>query len=163
MTTNKLLKQLQTLTGEDTLPTALLLISIIDKRHKNLKFDEAKQELWKGDRQEVLNLVYKIFDSVQVREKLSRRGGGVEISLSSFGFGGHKMLAYQNYLGGDMLGSIQSSDTVRHVGDTQSEVMYSSKVWELDLIAEALQRYFSHLMGNDESYEVTQTMPSAAY
>jgi len=83
MTTNKLLRQLQTLTGEDTLPTALSLINIIDERHKNLKFDESKQELWKGDKQEVLDLVYKIFDSVQVRKKLSRRGGGVEISLSS--------------------------------------------------------------------------------
>lgn len=44
------------------------------------------------------------------RLKTSRRGGGIEISLDALGakYEGHKMSAYQNYLGGGMLGSIQN-------------------------------------------------------
>ncbi|MCP3699494.1 MAG: hypothetical protein GY920_13220, partial [Aliivibrio sp.] len=41
-----------------------------------------------------------------LRESISPRGGGVEISLDNFGYPGEKMTAYQNYLGGGMLGSI---------------------------------------------------------
>ena len=33
-----------------------------------------------------------------IREKLSSRGGGIEITLDNFGYEGEKMTAYQNYL-----------------------------------------------------------------
>ena len=44
-----------------------------------------------------------------IREKLSSRGGGIEIDLTPFGFDGERMTAYQNYLGGGMLGSINNA------------------------------------------------------
>ena len=48
-----------------------------------------------------------------IRQKITTRGGGVEIDLTPLGFDGHRMSAYQNYLGGGMLGSIQVNDTIR--------------------------------------------------
>jgi len=46
------------------------------------------------------------FKKITTREKLSSRGGGVEIDLTSLGFKNHKMSAYQNYLGGEKLYNI---------------------------------------------------------
>jgi|TARA_B100001939_G_scaffold293173_1_gene265655 hypothetical protein len=48
-----------------------------------------------------------------LREQYTTRGGGVEISLDSYGYAGEKMTAYQNYLGGGMLGSVQNDCTIR--------------------------------------------------
>lgn len=49
-----------------------------------------------------------------IREKISNRGGGVEVDLGfvSEDFEGEKMSAYQNYLGGGMLGSIANDSTI---------------------------------------------------
>ena len=48
-----------------------------------------------------------------IRLDASRRGGGIEIDATDFlGYGGRyelRMTAYQNYLGGGMLGSVQGS------------------------------------------------------
>ena len=54
-----------------------------------------------------------ILSEVVLRQQLSSRGGGVEIDLTRFGFKGQKMSAYQNYLGGGMLGKICANDTIR--------------------------------------------------
>jgi len=53
------------------------------------------------------------FEEITLRMDVSRRGGGgIEIDFSSLGYPGEKMTAYQNYLGGGMLGSIGSSNTI---------------------------------------------------
>ena len=100
-----------------------------------------------------------------LREQVSSRGGGVEISLDSFGFKGEKMSAYQNYLGGGMLGAIKTNDTIRR----QSMFCELHTAEKLDVIAEALARYY-HSMTNhsdDEwesaTFEQNQRRPASAY
>ncbi len=46
------------------------------------------------------------------REEYSHRGGGCELDLTAFGYEDEFLSAYQNYLGGGMLGSIGNSCTV---------------------------------------------------
>lgn len=46
------------------------------------------------------------------REDFSCRGGGVELDLTAFGYEDEFLSAYQNYLGGGMLGSVGNSCTV---------------------------------------------------
>ena len=52
------------------------------------------------------------FEEITLRQEVSHRGGGIEISLASFGYAGMKMTAYQNYLGGGMLGRIMTDCTI---------------------------------------------------
>jgi hypothetical protein len=47
-----------------------------------------------------------------LRQETSSRGGGVEVDLTPLGYKGHKMTAYQNYLGGGLLSSIGNSCTI---------------------------------------------------
>jgi hypothetical protein len=58
-----------------------------------------------------MSSVDKIANAV-VRQEVSPRGGGVEIRLDDWGYPHHKMTAYQNYLGGGMLGKVCSDCTV---------------------------------------------------
>lgn len=94
-----------------------------------------------------------------IKERVSSRGGGVEIDLSRKGFKGQKMSAYQNYLGGGMLGSIQNDCTVRDWKDNAKLVR----------IADELSRYFHDLTNHDEdewesaTYEENQNRPASAY
>jgi len=93
-----------------------------------------------------------------LRQQVSTRGGGVEIDLTPFGYENEKMTAYQNYLGGGMLGSINNDCTIRD--------------WfgypELTKIAEKLSMYF-HKLTNPEceyegmSFEDRQGLPLNAY
>ena len=46
------------------------------------------------------------------REDFSARGGGVELDLTAFGYEDEYLSAYQNYLGGGMLGGICNDCTV---------------------------------------------------
>jgi hypothetical protein len=46
------------------------------------------------------------------REDFSSRGGGVELDLTAFGYEDEYLSAYQNYLGGGMLGGVGNSCTV---------------------------------------------------
>ena len=107
------------------------------------------------------------FKKITLREKLSSRGGGIEIDLTTLGFKGHKMSAYQNYLGGGMLGSIATNNTVRHANNTRAELMYSDakSVEKLDKIADKLARHFHELTNHSESttFEENQKRPSSAY
>lgn len=48
-----------------------------------------------------------------LREQYTERGGGIEIALDDYGYIGEKMSAYQNYLGGGMLGSVQNDCTIK--------------------------------------------------
>jgi len=99
------------------------------------------------------------FKEVTLREKISSRGGGIEIDLSTLGFKGAKMTAYQNYLGGGMLGRVVNDCTI---SDWES----NSK---LEKIAEQLRKYFFTLTNPEEgswehvSFEQNQNMSVSAY
>jgi len=98
------------------------------------------------------------FEKVTLRKEISSRGGGIEISLDTLGFKGVKMTAYQNYLGGGMLGKVANSCTIR---DWETEP-------KLVEIAEQLRKYFFNLTNPDGtwesvSYEQNQSMSVSAY
>jgi hypothetical protein len=104
------------------------------------------------------------FKKSVLREEIRSRGGGVEIDLSSFGFEGEKMAAYQNHLGGGMMGKVCCNDTIR------SHSFYvTSKDLEdkLDKISEALKKFYIELynekFGVDASVEDFENMPVSAY
>jgi hypothetical protein len=104
------------------------------------------------------------FSEVILRQEISSRGGGIEIDLTSFGFEGQKMSAYQNYLGGGMLGRVCVNDTIR-----ANKVLITEKQKiKLDKIGEELKQYFFGLTNPDsefekQSYEQNQKMPISAY
>lgn len=87
------------------------------------------------------------FEERTLRLEISYRGGGIEIDLTKFGFSGERMTAYQNYLGGGMLGRIGNDCTIRN--------------WEsndkLNHIAEELRKYFHSLTNPDEDSWEHQT------
>ena len=107
-----------------------------------------------------------ILSEVTLRKSLSSRGGGVEIDLTRFGFKGQKMSAYQNYLGGGMLGKICANDTIRSQSNYELTDKQETK---LDKIAERLKTYFHELTNPEEdecesqSYDENQKLPSSAY
>jgi len=102
------------------------------------------------------------FEDITLRCEYSRRGGGIEIDLTSLGWDGVKMTAYQNYLGGGMLGSINNDCTISDWEDVD----------ELCEIAEELRKYF-HLLTNEDvddydewasdDYDGIQSRASSAY
>lgn len=100
------------------------------------------------------------FERVTIRSRISSRGGGIEISVSQLGYQtrGVKMTAYQNYLGGGMLGRVQSDCNLK---DWQSKS-------ELVALSEQLKMYFHRLTNPDtewesSTYEQNQTRPASAY
>ncbi len=97
-----------------------------------------------------------------LRQEVSTRGGGVEIDLTRFGFKGQKMSAYQNYLGGGMLGSIAANDTIRAFDRPCTE----KQAEKLDKIALRLKKYFFELMNGDfdkKAFEANQNRAVSAY
>ena len=93
-----------------------------------------------------------------IREAISSRGGGVEIDLTRKGFKGQKMTAYQNYLGGGMLGAIGNDCTKR---DRES-------VPKLVKIAKELREYMHNVTNPDNELEMfglndVQKRPLSAY
>lgn len=109
------------------------------------------------------NLREKIEGAV-IRQELSHRGGGIEIDLGVFtdSWNGEKMSAYQNYLGGGMLGAIQNDCTIDN--------------WELNQIVgltllevgEELKKYMHDLTNpvnewETSSYEANQQRSVSAY
>ena len=87
------------------------------------------------------------------REQLSVCGGGVELDLTAFGYEDEYLSAYQNYLGGGMLGGVANSCTVED--------------WEYDdklvRLAEKLTDYYENRMREleyiDEYNEMTIGRP----
>jgi len=77
------------------------------------------------------------------REEYSHRGGGVELDLTPYGYEGHYMSAYQNYLGGGMLGAVDNSSTITNW----------MNVDELCQIAVALKQYYLEHSYHDEYNE----------
>jgi len=107
-------------------------------------------------RKEIANID---FESLTLRQQISSRGGGVEINLEPLGYPGEKMTAYQNYLGGGMLGAVVSDCTIPK----------DKRDAKLQQIAEQLKQYFHALTNPEEgewehtSYTQNQNLPSSAY
>ena len=105
---------------------------------------------------------YNIEDNI-IRIDASRRGGGIEIDVSELFGEGCKMSAYQNYLGGGLLGAIQSDINFMPSEEQKENVLK---------LSEELKRYF-HDITNEEaseydewngmSYEKNQSMPTSGY
>ncbi len=105
------------------------------------------------------------FSEVTLRLRTSDRGGGIEIDLTRFGFKDEKMTAYQNYLGGGILGRVVSDDTIRAFNKPITEKQND----KLNRIAERLRRYFHDLTNHaddeweNETYEQNQKKSASAY
>lgn len=105
------------------------------------------------------------FSEVTLRLEVSYRGGGIEIDLSRFGFKGERMSAYQNYLGGGMLGRICVNDTITAF-DKPCTQKQADKLYR---IGERLKMYFHELSNHEDdewesqTYEQNQNMPISGY
>lgn len=100
----------------------------------------------------------KDIEEITLRKEVSHRGGGIEIDLCSLGYSGHKMTAYQNYLGGGMLGSISNDCTVSNW----------MNVDDLCKIASELAQHFHSLTNPEGEFEEAtfkelQKRPLSAY
>jgi hypothetical protein len=91
------------------------------------------------------------FEKITIRKEISSRGGGIEIDLTSLGFEGEKMTAYQNYLGGGMLGKVSSQNTIQHL--KKVSFLEESEASKLNEIAEELKKYFHSLSNPDSEWE----------
>lgn len=111
------------------------------------------------------------FEDNTIRLDASRRGGGIEIDATEFlGYGGRyelRMTAYQNYLGGGLLGSVQGSIEGR-LRDYPERIQKKALA-----LNEALKHYF-YCITNEQaadwdewaataSFEEQQTRPASAY
>lgn len=105
------------------------------------------------------------FEAITLRKQVSSRGGGIEISLDTLGFKGEKMSAYQNYLGGGMLGRVCANNTI----EAYNKPLTEKQKIKLDAIAEDLKKYYHSLTNPEEgewesvSYEKNQKMSVSAY
>ena len=116
------------------------------------------------------NLREKIENAV-IRQGLSSRGGGIEIDLTIWGYVDEKMTAYQNYLGGGMLGAICNDCTIDNWenGITEKDDSKHENRNELLTIAEELKRYMHELTNHSDdewetsSYEDNQKGSVSAY
>lgn len=99
-----------------------------------------------------------------IRCEASFRGGGIEIGLDDLlGTEGHKMSAYQNYLGGGILGRICNSYNF------EVEKLSKARQAKIDKVTDALNKYYHGLTNHEgdeweeETYEHNQTKPVSAY
>jgi hypothetical protein len=105
------------------------------------------------------------FEKYTLRAEYGSRGGGIEIDLTPFGIDGEKMTAYQNYLGGGMLGRIDSSNTI----NAKHKFVELSLQQQIDAIALELKKYFHSLTNHsddeweDATFEENQKRMSSAY
>jgi hypothetical protein len=98
------------------------------------------------------------FEKITLREQISHRGGGIEISLNTLGYPDVRMTAYQNYLGGGLLGRVGNDCSI---SDWRSDK-------KLVKIATELSKYFHSLTNPDtewesQSFEQNQKMPYSGY
>jgi len=112
----------------------------------------------------------KYIEENTIRCETSSRGGGIEIDLSDLlnggvtdKYDGYKMTAYQNYLGGGMLGR------VCHDWNFTPEELPRTKFDKVMQISRELKEYFHDLTVHDgewefETFEHNQlTKPVSAY
>ena len=94
----------------------------------------------------------KIAENI-TREDFSYRGGGVELGLTAFGYEDEFLSAYQNYLGGGMLGSIGNSCTVEDWRMDEKLIRLAEK------LSECYQERMEELKYIDEYNEMTIGRP----
>lgn len=94
------------------------------------------------------------------REEITHRGGGVEISLDAFGIEGGLMSAYQNYLGGSMLGSIQGNMNGPYTHDDVQELQEELKKYFFKASGGEYEDYEG---GDTVTFEDRQSRPGSAY
>ena len=80
------------------------------------------------------------FEEIVIRKEITTRGGGIEIDLTTLGHEGERMSAYQNYLGGGMLGKVCSNDTIR----ANQFFVEENLCRELDEIAKKNKKYYKY-------------------
>ena len=102
-------------------------------------------------------MIEKIKNSI-IRSKITQRGGGIEIKLDNFGYIGEKMTAYQNYLGGGILGKVCNDCTIKNWTN-------DGKLCE---IAEELKKILFYETNPDDAwgrqtYEQNQKYSESAY
>ena len=87
------------------------------------------------------------------REEYGNRGGGCELDLTAFGYEDEFLSAYQNYLGGGLLGGVGNSCTVEDWRKDDKLVKLASK----------LSEYFQKRMYEneciDEHNDITEGRP----
>lgn len=103
-------------------------------------------------------------EQATIRKEITPRGGGIEIDLTPFGIPGEKMAAYQNYLGGGLLGKVCSNDTIR----CSTPFVELELAQKLDQISEALKEFYFNLTNpggewEKQDYITNQKMPESAY
>ena len=87
----------------------------------------------------------KDVNKITLRLEVSFRGGGIEISLDSLGYSDGKMTAYQNYLGGGMLGRVCSDCTIVNWRSDE----------KLTEISNELKKHYHSLTNHDDEFEST--------
>lgn len=96
-----------------------------------------------------------------IRLEVSHRGGGVEIDCSELFGEGAKMTAYQNYLGGGMLGSINNDYNFN------TSALSDEDAVKLEKLSSELRRfYYGQVYGDfddDEEFQSIQSRPASAY
>jgi hypothetical protein len=103
---------------------------------------------------------FEYIEGHTIRLEASHRGGGIEIDAAEFlGIEGARMTAYQNYLGGGMLGSVQNSYNLVIHGAIEGKRTTRGKVEKL---AEALKRYFYNIT-NEEAGDYDEYAASSDY
>ena len=117
----------------------------------------------------------KRIEKAIIREELSYRGGGIEIDLTPFGYDNENMTAYQNYLGGGMLGKICNDCTIDnwekkggYYEERTMPMIMKYGNYALEEIAEELSKCMHELTNHDdewesESYEDNQNKAVSAY
>lgn len=95
-----------------------------------------------------------------LRIEASSRGGGIEIDVSNLFGEDCKISAYQNYLGGGLLGAVQSDINFMPSKEQKANVLE---------LSEKLKRYFHEITRHDYDdwedmeYEQNQNMEKSAY
>ena len=117
-----------------------------------------------------LQEIFAYIEANTLRLEASRRGGGIEIDATDYlGYNGRydlRMTAYQNYLGGGMLGSIQ--------GDIEGKLRnYPERIQAKALeLNDALKQYFYYITNEEVqdyddwaagSFEAIQNRPASGY
>ena len=102
---------------------------------------------------------YKGTELEILRQRVETRGGGVEIDLTNLGFDGEKMSAYQNYLGGGMLGKVENDCTYRNF---RNDKLLSDVALHLSMYFHTLTNPPIDDWGNRDFYD-NQNLPVSAY
>lgn len=87
------------------------------------------------------------------REQYSHRGGGCELDLTEYGYEGEKLSAYQNYLGGGMLGGIANDCTIADWQNNSTLVKLASE----------LKKYYASNSYHDEYNQDFEGRSISAY